>query len=109
MEEKKCIQYVDNYSFYRIYGNFDVQNILLHFSELIEPYFRKQINVRTWAHVEWSDEHDFFNKIEEHENSADCLINKMGLISVCAYNSSKINAKIQTEMMKNHEYLMTNL
>lgn len=109
IEEMKSIQHVDNKVFYRRYGDFHIHSILKNFGKLLEPYFNKKINVRTWAHVEWNDQNDISNIIEDYEHSADCCVNNMRLMSVCAYNSSKLNAKLQTSMMKSHEYLMTDL
>jgi hypothetical protein len=107
MEEKKCIHYIDNYSFYGCYGDFHIHSIVEHFGELLNPFFNKKLNVRTWAHVEWKDQDDISKKIEKFENTADCSVNEMGLMSVCAYNSSKVTAFLQTAMMRSHEYIMT--
>lgn len=106
-EEKKRIHHIDNYAFYRCYGDFHIHRIVEHFGELLAPYFNKKINIRTWANVEWKDQNDISKKIEEFENIADCSVGEMGLMSVCAYNSSKVNAYLQNAMMRSHEYLMT--
>ncbi len=106
-KEKKCIHHIDNYSFYRYYGDFHIHSIVNHFGEIIQTFINKNIHVRTWANVELKDMDNISKKIEEYENIADCCVNKMGLMSVCAYNSSMVNAYLQTAMMRSHEYLMT--
>ncbi|RTR36388.1 hypothetical protein EKG37_02185 [Robertmurraya yapensis] len=106
-EDKNFIHHVDNYLFYRCYGDFHIHSIVEHFGELLDPFLNKKIDVRTWGHVEWKDQDDISKKIEDFENVADCSVNEMGLMSVCAYDSSKVNTHLQTAMMKSHQYLMT--
>jgi len=106
-EQLKCIHYIDNYTFYGYYGDFHVHSIVENFGEILQPFFNDTISIRTWAHVEWRKLDDIANKLEEFENLADCSVNGMGLMSVCAYASSDLSASLQTTMMRSHEYLMT--
>lgn len=106
-EQLTKVHFVDNYEFYRMYGDFHCQSIINHFMEILEPFIENQISIRTWAHVEWKEQDDILHKLEEFENAADSSVNAMGLISVCAYNANTAPASLQTIMMRNHEYFMT--
>lgn len=105
--QQKNIHHIDNYLFYRCYGDFHIHNIVEHFSEILDPFSDENINIRTWAHVEWKEQDDISRKLEEFEDLADSSINEIGLVSVCAYNVGDVSASLQTTMMRNHEYLMT--
>lgn len=106
-EEQERIHHVDNYLFYRCYGDFHIQSIVEHFGEILDPFLKSNITIRTWAHVEWKEQDDISRKLEEFETLADCSVNEMGLMSVCAYAAADISASFQTTMMRSHEYLMT--
>ncbi|MBM7655279.1 hypothetical protein JOC76_004789 [Neobacillus cucumis] len=106
-EAQKFIHYIDNYLFYRCYGDFHIHSIVEHFGEILTPFFNEKMNIRTWAHVEWKEQDDISSKLEEFEHLADCSVNESGLMSVCAYSASDVSASLQTGMMKSHEYLMT--
>lgn len=106
-EEKKCIHYIDNYTFYRCYGDFHIKSIVKHFGEILTPFFEKEINVRTWANVVWNKEEDMSTTLKTYEQVADSSINAMGLMSVCAYAGSELSASLQNSLMRTHEYLMT--
>lgn len=107
VQEQMSIHYLDNYLFYGYYGNFRMNNIIEHFRQVLTPFLNNQINVRTWAHVEWQEQKDIFAKIEEFEKLADYSVNKMKLMSVCAYDASDICASLHINMMRTHEYIMT--
>jgi len=106
-EQQKCIHYIDNYSFYGYYGDFHVHNIVENFGEILKPFFKDEISIRTWAHVEWKKLDDISSELEEFENLADCSVNGMGLMSVCAYAATDLSASLQTTLMRSHEYVMT--
>ncbi|WP_430786716.1 MEDS domain-containing protein [Virgibacillus flavescens] len=103
----KCIHYIDNYSFYQRYGDFQINNIVKHFGEVLAPFFEKDINVRIWAHVEWNENKAVSTTLEMYERMADHRVKEMGLISVCAYSGSGLSASLQNSLLKCHEYLMT--
>jgi len=106
-EEQKLIKYVDNYSFYSYYGNFISHNIVDHFGKILYPLLNKNISVRTWAHVQRREFESIEVELHKHEKTADSSIEKMGIMSVCAYSSSDISASLETRMLQSHEFLMT--
>ncbi len=106
-EQQKRIHYVDNHSFYGYHRDFHVHSIVEHFGKILEPFFKDNIIIRTWAHVEWKNQDGISSKIEEFENLADCSVDEMGIMSVCAYTATDITASLQNTLMRSHEYLMT--
>ncbi|MFC0471099.1 ATP-binding protein [Halalkalibacter kiskunsagensis] len=106
-EKLSMVHYINNFDFYRVYGDFHTNNILLHFQELIDPFFNDDLPIRTWAHVDWKEQSDIDLKLKEFEDEADSTVNDAGLVSVCAYPANSITVSLHMNMMRNHEYLMT--
>ncbi|RTE11041.1 ATP-binding protein [Paenibacillus whitsoniae] len=101
------VHFVDNIDFYEINGNFDGESIIQHFSQLLDPFFKNHITIRTWAHVCWEEQDGIVAKLKQFEDRADCCVNDAGLVSVCAYDASTISSSLQLSMMRNHEYVLT--
>ncbi|WP_138419688.1 MEDS domain-containing protein [Aquibacillus sediminis] len=106
-EQQHHIHFVDNHSFYKRYHDFNINHVIEHFSEILEPFFNQDLTVRTWAHVDWNEQDDMEDKLEEFEKLADCAVKEMNLLSVCAYNAFDLSASLENKMMRSHEYLMT--
>ncbi|SES91920.1 MEDS: MEthanogen/methylotroph, DcmR Sensory domain [Salinibacillus kushneri] len=104
---QKYVHLIDNQQFYRSYGDFHIHHIVEHFYDILKPFLEKDINIRTWAHVNWKEQNDIVNKLDEFECLADKSVNHMRLMSVCAYNAYDVSANLQTILMRSHEYLMT--
>ncbi|WP_018923980.1 MEDS domain-containing protein [Salsuginibacillus kocurii] len=106
-EQLTYIHYIDNHSFYSYHQDYHIHSIVEHFHNTLEPFLTSNVTVRTWAHVEWEAKEDIERQLDEFEQLADCSVNEMGLVSVCAYPASAVSASLQTAMMRSHEYLMT--
>lgn len=106
-EELLYVHHIDNYKFYRIYGDFDCTLILDHFNELLKPFQEKCMTVRTWAHVEWKEQDNILAILKQYEIEADKNVKKLGLISVCAYNANEIRGSFQNDLLRSHAYFMT--
>jgi PAS domain S-box-containing protein len=106
-DQNECVHFFDNYDFYYLYENFDCEQIVAHFSDIINQYHEMNLTVRTWAHVNWNDVERIFEKLEDFERRADQRVRSSNMISVCAYNGNQIPASLQNQMLKNHEYFMT--
>jgi PAS domain S-box-containing protein len=107
VEKLDYIHYVDNYEFYRLYEDFHCETIVNHFTEILNPFLVQNISIRTWAHVEWKEQDNIYSKIKKFENMADQSVNATELISVCAYDGNQISASLQSVLLRNHEYFMT--
>ncbi|MBP1947192.1 MEDS domain-containing protein [Virgibacillus litoralis] len=106
-EEQKYIHHIDNYSFYRSYTKSHMQSIVKHFHNKLNACINENSTIRTWAHVEWKSNNTSSNKLEEFDNIEDCSLSEIGIMSVCAYDASAISASLQTKLLRNHEYFMT--
>lgn len=106
-EKLTMVHYTDNFEFYGVYGNFDSEKIVNHFSKVLEPFCKKGISIRTWAHVDWKEEDNIASILKEFEDRADCCVKDAGLVSVCAYNAYTLTVSLQMDLMRNHEYFMT--
>lgn len=101
------VHYFDSHSFYGGYEDFHVDAILQYSAELLESYKEQNITIRTWAHVEWEDKDEILPKLSELECISNHNVDKFGLISVCAYNGKQVSTSFFYEMLKHHEYFMT--
>ncbi|PZD95381.1 hypothetical protein DNH61_12635 [Paenibacillus sambharensis] len=64
--------------------------------------------VRSWGHVYWVDNSEaIFSVLQEYERYCDDLFSDMGLFGVCVYDGRKVPAAVQNELLKSHEYFMT--
>jgi two-component sensor histidine kinase len=106
-EDKGKIHYVSNYDFYEIYGDFHFERVLKNLQEVIQYYIDHQITIRLWGHVDWMDQDNMLQKLHTYECNCDITIAELGYTTVCSYNGDIVPANILTEMMKSHEYLMT--
>lgn len=101
-EELGNVHFLNNFDFYWSNGDFHPQTISLHFSKIINPLSTTGTFLRTWAHVEWGDEEELNEKIEEFEKVADKIVNEKKILSVCAYNRSEIPLTWEPILMKSH-------
>jgi len=106
-EQLTHIHYLDNSEFYRLYGDFQCDLIVEHFSNVIDQFKNKNLTVRTWANVEFKAQENILSELKEFEKRADYSVRCANLISVCAYDGNKISASLQNHMLRNHEYFMT--
>lgn len=107
LDQMKSVHFFDNYDFYRLYGDFQYDLIVQHFSKIIHQFKDKSLTVRTWANVDWKEQDHLISKLTTFEKLADHSVQTSNLISVCAYNGHKISAALQNSMLKSHEYFMT--
>ncbi|WP_164984885.1 ATP-binding protein [Ammoniphilus sp. CFH 90114] len=107
--DKTMVHHVDNFDFYEMYQDFHFERVLSNLQDIIHPYVESEVTVRLWGHVDWveQDHNHLLNKLHTYECRSDVTIAELGYTTVCAYDGSTVTASIQTEMMKCHEYLMT--
>jgi len=103
------LRHFDRDEFYRTYEDFHYERILENLEELLEPHLRQGQDLRLWGHVDWKNDlnGDLVSKLHEYECKADLALDELGYLTVCAYDAMKVPAAIQNELLKSHEYLMT--
>ncbi|ADU29672.1 MEDS domain-containing protein [Evansella cellulosilytica] len=107
MIAKGSFEYISNYEFYEMYGDFHFERVLNNFKSTVQPYVDKQQSVRVWGHVDWSEQENILDKLHTYECECDLTVSEIGFMTVCCYNGREVPAYIQTEMMRSHEYFMT--
>jgi hypothetical protein len=100
--------FINNFDYYFSNKNFHSPTILSNFSQLIEPYSKKDIIAYTWAHVEWGNTEEVYQKLEEFEQLADKNVNSLKSMSVCAYQYDLVPPSLKHSLIRSHEYLITN-
>lgn len=106
-EQLAHLHYVNNFTFYWKNGNFHPPTILAYFTELVEPYFGKDLSFRTWGHIEWSDEEEIAQDIEEYERGIEEMMPVTKAISVCAYDAPRVSESFNKVLLDCHGYMMT--
>ncbi len=106
-EEILHVHFINNFTYYQLYGEFCCESSLKFFSEFLEPIKEYNRKIRTWAHVEWKDQENIVEKLIHHEHASDKLLEGTGLICVCAYDGNHLPASLLTSLLTHHEFLMT--
>jgi nitrogen-specific signal transduction histidine kinase len=110
--EKKIeeIVFADTDEFYRTHDVFNVEHVFNNFSEVLHPFMNKNKTIRTWGNVTWKEQNKktLQARLKEHEMGCDCFISETAnIISVCAYDASALPSSILCDILKAHEYHMT--
>ncbi|MFA9557506.1 MEDS domain-containing protein [Evansella sp. AB-rgal1] len=107
LEENGTFRYIDNLDFYEAYGDFHFSKVVNNFKEAVAGYEPKKNTVRVWGLVNWKNQDNIREKLQTYECECDIAIGEIGVLTVCAYNSNNVPAYIQTDMLRSHEYFMT--
>lgn len=101
------VQFINSYDFYETYHDFQYDRVLTNLEIVLEPYVKDRRIVRLWGYVEPREQADFINEINTYETSADVCISELGYTTVCAYDAQHTPAYVQTDLMAQHEFFMT--
>jgi nitrogen-specific signal transduction histidine kinase len=96
--------------YYKSEDGFHISEVFDSFNDLLTPYLDEHKTIRTWGMIDWEQQSDstFLPQLRIHESKCDCLINgPKNIITVCAYDITQWSAVILTELLKTHEYHMT--
>lgn len=106
-EHIERIHKMNNYDFYCYRRNFNKDTVLSYLKEMIAPYLENNIQILTWAHVEWRDQEDIFRTIGKYEKEVENLLRQTNLINICSYDSNRIPDSLMEALMDSHDYFMT--
>ncbi|CAG7614952.1 ATP-binding protein [Paenibacillus allorhizosphaerae] len=98
--------FADSSQTYLVEDQFDVNRAGM-LIEMLQPYFDENYKIRTWGQVLVPQHEYILERLRTFECHSDHFIGQTGLISVCAYNGLTTPAYIQNELMKTHNYFMT--
>ncbi|RFU60976.1 MEDS domain-containing protein [Peribacillus glennii] len=102
------VRFINNFDFYFAKGDFGCNSIFEFLPRLIEGYGEQEFAVRSWAHVEWGDEHEVPKKLSDSEKEADVIVSEKRLLSVCAYDSDRVSEELKVNLLTHHNFLMNN-
>jgi signal transduction histidine kinase len=111
-DQLEYLHYANNIEYYGSRGDFDLQHILNHFDDIMGAIQQKNLPIRTWANVMTWGEHNeaaIRDNLVRYERQTSCVVRDFGMVSVCAYNSFEISSSLQTELLREHEYVMTDM
>ncbi|KPV43783.1 MEDS domain-containing protein [Alicyclobacillus ferrooxydans] len=101
------IHHVDNQEFYSTHGDFNYVTIVRYFESMLQPFLLHNTALRTWAHVEWREQDNITEKLEEFEAIADDSVSDLDVMSLCAYNANTLPASFVSRMLRSHGMYMT--
>lgn len=105
-EELKSVRFANNFEFYWREGNFLPESIIHHFKNILDDATLEGKSFRTWGHIEWGNQEDFEEEILSYDKNANTFISENKFIAICAYDSSRVSEKLQTQLRARHNYLM---
>ncbi|WP_157827681.1 MEDS domain-containing protein [Niallia nealsonii] len=101
------IHFINNYDFYFKNRGFEPQRIFAHYKQNILPQLENNVPVWTWGLVEWGDNNEIIQQIEEYEKKVDRFVNEKGLISVCAYDVNRTPHSLKEILIRCHSVMLT--
>jgi two-component system, sporulation sensor kinase A len=106
-ETLKNIYFYECEEFYFSNYRFDASRNSAQLSTIVESLLENDERVMMWGQVTYENHEELLEEVRMYEINCDLIINTKGLISVCAYNGHTTAAYIQIELLKTHEYFMT--
>ncbi|RYD03346.1 hypothetical protein N752_21170 [Desulforamulus aquiferis] len=77
------------------------------FTKAIQSFVDNGISVRTWANIEWQEDDSVLERLITHEKESDDFVGYAKTFTVCAYNGKLLSSFMQIDLMKSHQYFMT--
>ncbi|GIQ67646.1 hypothetical protein DUZ99_11275 [Xylanibacillus composti] len=105
--QQAVIQFMDSLTFDQLLNRMSSDQLLEHIYNITQPISMKRSAFRTWAHAEVWDPLAMEQRIIHFERITDAMPSGMQSITVCAYPAWKLSGTVQLQLMKHHEYLMT--
>lgn len=102
-----AVHFAEASDFYRKKEPFCCDQVVAHFQKLFDQLSLEGSQIRTWANIKWPPSENVFNELVCFEREADKAVQKMEILSVCAYNSHKVPAFLGIKMTRSHSYIMT--
>ncbi|GEM_PF-6971109 len=104
-QKLQTITYVENDDLYTSDSDFNASKSYENLLQLLKPNFKDNITTRIWGQV--LVQGNAISELRKYECACDDLLKEKHVISVCSYNALTCSSFIQNEMLKVHEYFMT--
>lgn len=76
-------------------------------AKLFKPFLDQNIPLRVWDCVEWQEHNEIYEKLKIHEEMSDDFIKLANCFTICAYDGNRLPAIVQNQIMRSHQYVMT--
>ncbi len=106
-DDIELIVFVENDTFYLTNASFDVDRSIQMLKDTVSLYLEKGLFLRIWGQVSLQMDEPAVSKLRLYESRCDEVVAESKTIIVCTYNGLIVPAYIQNEMLKTHEYFMT--
>lgn len=106
-KERGFLHCINNYDFYYFNKSFNPQTIVQNFLENTEPLLEEGASVCTWGLIEWGENEEIHQYIEEYEKEVDNITNEKGIISVCAYHAGRTPDSLKERLINCHGIVLT--
>lgn len=107
-EQIDSLVFTEQNEFYQTEKPLDIEPVLLNFSNLLEPFVKNGTPIRAWGSVKWYPGQSCLDeKLRLYEGAADEFIDKVKCLTVCAYDGMELPATVHMEIMKHHQYIMS--
>lgn len=103
------VKFINNYDFYYAKGDFSLNSIFEFLPNLIDGYSELDVVVRSWAHVEWREEHEVSKKLLDSEQAADVIVSDTNLLAVCAYDSKRVSTELRNGLLGCHNFIINEI
>lgn len=103
----ETVAFVNNYDFYYAKGDFRINSVFNYLPRLTKGFSELDSVVRSWAHIEWRDEHNVNKGLLNSENEADTIVAETNLLSVCAYDSERVSEDFREGLLRCHNFLIS--
>jgi signal transduction histidine kinase len=101
------VVFVEHSRFYCEKGSMQVDVVLGNMDNLFRTLQDRYVTIRAWAHVYWEEREDFFERLQLYERLGDEALSVKKVVAVCAYDGRRMTAHEQNEMLRTHQYFMT--
>lgn len=102
----ESIIFVDNDQFYLLDDKFDVETSIQNLERNLKSFIDKGLVIRVWGQVSFQVNEPVLSKLKLYECECDHISDHNKLV-VCTYNGLSVPSYIQNEMLKTHQYFMT--
>lgn len=107
IEDLQNVFFEDCGTYYGIQGDFSAEEVNKNFTTILQNLPNNNRTIQTWGKVVWKDQEGISSKLVNSEQKADCCVKANRIISLCAYDSAQTPANVLIDLLKNHDYFMT--
>lgn len=105
------IIFADADDYFGAYGDFSIDYISRKCNQLLYPYLEKNRTVRAWGFMTWKNEQEpstLWARVALHNKIHDAFTSEQNnYMSVCAYDGLTLPAFLLNELLRTHEYHLT--